>query len=163
MWILWIQCQCHLSYEKNKNLLLSIESWLVFFGILLLAKIKFPISLGRISSPIQPKQPRGPFFHCSCLFLVVTPSFFISIAWIKSRNIVDGCYREPWITPQGILHGDKSSWLNLQNDAASPPFWDMKWRLTSTCLANLCHSHSHTALRPIQQQSHRAIDRSGRL
>ncbi len=111
--------------------------------------------------------------------LVATPSFFISIAWIKSRNIMDGCYREPWITPQGILQGDKF----MENDQDSrsrkspaagchaestksccrPSFLGHEMTLNINMLANLCHSHSHTALRPIQQQSHRAIDRSGRL
>ena len=59
-------CEAHVSHEK-KNLLLSIESWLVNKGSLYYFII-IPKKNWVVFHPLyHPNHTRGPFFHCSCL------------------------------------------------------------------------------------------------
>ena len=159
----------HMALRNEKNRIRSIESWLFnrkswFHSEMILTK------LGRISSPLYPKQSRfyplliwGQWWHSSCgasppiaSAIFETPSRHWQQRWLHSSTIWCCIYRSQTLSTGGRKEQTSSETLedlNFLNDI----WYIIIMRYRHICRQSgkgSCHGHVTTKYRGSHQQAH---------
>ena len=105
----------HLSLRKKKNLLLSIESWLVFWRDPYIGVMKIPhiTGVGWQSSHQNPNQPFGPFFHGSPGIYPINTHYIRCIWGWLLRVPSQGYHHFPYEPRFHQLH-EKALWVLIE-------------------------------------------------